>query len=230
MGFTLKKIISALIMPLPFFTLIGLIGLWYLYRNRIQRAKILLTLSLAGIMLFSYSPVANALIHPLESQYQVPKDINRSVKYALLLGGDFDRRAYGILQLYHQNPAIKIITSGYAGQEDVAEAIINRQRLMDVGIPSKSILVHSKPKDTLEEAVAMKKVVGTHPFYLVTSASHMPRAMQFFKQQGLNPIAIPSGFLERKTLWFSFVGGGNSYKSEAAWHEYIGLLWQRIRS
>jgi len=229
MGFVLKKIIAALMMPLPFFTLIGLIGLWFLYRNRIKKAKIFLTLSLVGIMLFSYNPVANRFINTLESQYQPITDINKSIEYALLLGGDFERRAYGVLQLYHQNPKLKMITSGYAGREDEVEAIKNRDKLIALGIPASNITVHSQPKDTQEEAKAMKHLIDTKAFYLVTSASHMPRAMALFKKQGTNPIAMPSGFLERKTLWFNFIEESNLHKSQVAWHEYIGILWGKLK-
>ncbi|MEA2027543.1 MAG: ElyC/SanA/YdcF family protein [Campylobacterota bacterium] len=230
MGFVLKKIVAALIMPLPFFTLVGLIGLWFLYRNRIKKAKIFLTLSFVGIMLFSYSPISNGLIHTLEAQYQAPKDINTSIEYALLLGGDFERRAYGILQLYHQNPNLKIITSGYAGREDEAEAFKNKDRLIQLGIPASSIITHPQPKDTYEEAMAMKQLLNDMPFYLVTSASHMPRAMSIFQKQETNPIAIPSGYLERKTLWLNFVKASDAHKSETAWHEYIGSLWIKLKT
>jgi len=229
MGFTIKKIMGTLMMPLPFFVLLGLMGLWFLYRNRIKRAKILLTLSLGGIMLFSYDPVANKLLETLEAQYQPIQEVNSSVGYALLLGGDFDLRAYGVLRLYHQNPNLTIVTSGYEGKEEIPEAFINRDKLIALGIPKEQIIAHPKPKDTQSEAIAMKKLVGNAPFYLVTSATHMPRAMGLFQKQGLSPIAAPWGFLQRKTLWLSFVDASDARKSQIAWHEYLGLLWSRVK-
>ncbi len=47
------------------------------------------------------------------------------------------------------------------------------------------------PKDTEEEAAAVKQAIGDAPFLLVTSASHLPRAMIFFQQEGLNPLPAP---------------------------------------
>lgn len=229
MGFTLKKIIGALIMPLPFFMLVGLIGLWYLHRNRIKRAKKFLIISFIGIFIFSYNPISNALLHSLESQYQAPQKIIPKVHYVLLLGGDFDRRAYGVLTLYHKNPHLIIITSGHKGREEVAEAIKSKQKLMDMGIPAHLIIAHSTPKDTIEEAQTMKKLVGTKPFYLVSSASHLPRAMALFQKQGLKPIAMPSGYLEKRTLWLNFISANEAYKTQIALHEYIGLLWGKIK-
>ncbi len=40
------------------------------------------------------------------------------------------------------------------------------------------------PKDTEEEAAAVKQAIGDAPFLLVTSASHLPRAMIFFSRKG----------------------------------------------
>ncbi len=39
-------------------------------------------------------------------------------------------------------------------------------------------------KDTEEEAAAVKQAIGDAPFLLVTSASHLPRAMIFFSRKG----------------------------------------------
>lgn len=40
------------------------------------------------------------------------------------------------------------------------------------------------PKDTEEEAAAVKQAIGDAPFLLVTSTSHLPRAMIFFSRKG----------------------------------------------
>ncbi len=55
-----------------------------------------------------------------------------------------------------------------------------------LGIPRSEIIVLDKPKDTEEEAEAVKQAIGDAPFLLVTSASHLPRAMIFFQHVGLN--------------------------------------------
>ncbi len=49
--------------------------------------------------------------------------------------------------------------------------------------------------DTEEEAAAVKQAIGDAPFLLVTSASHLPRAMIFFQQEGLNPLPAPANQL-----------------------------------
>jgi uncharacterized SAM-binding protein YcdF (DUF218 family) len=53
-----------------------------------------------------------------------------------------------------------------------------------LGVPRSEIIVLDKPKDTEEEAAAVKQAIGDAPFLLVTSASHLPRAMIFFAMPG----------------------------------------------
>lgn len=225
MSFIIKKMISALIMPLGSGLVLGLLGLFSLYRGSLKKAKIFLTLSFVLLFLSSYGPVANGLIHSLESRYSQPTTIDPDIAYALLLGGDFEKRGYGILEIYHQNSDITIVTSGYKGNEKEAEAIMNKQKLIRLGIPAASILTQEAPKDTREEASALKKRIGMQPFYLVTSAYHLPRAMAIFKKVGLDPIAYPIGLEEEETNWVSFVSAHELDKTEKAAHEYIGLLW-----
>lgn len=53
-----------------------------------------------------------------------------------------------------------------------------------LGVPRSDIIVLDRPKDTEEEALAVKRAIGDAPFLLVTSASHLPRAMIFFRHAG----------------------------------------------
>lgn len=52
------------------------------------------------------------------------------------------------------------------------------------GVPREQIITLDLPKDTEEEAAAVKQAIGDAPFLLVTSASHLPRAMIFFSRKG----------------------------------------------
>lgn len=229
MGFALKKFLSAVLMPLTFGLIIGLIGLWFLYRNSYKKAKIFLSISFAWIMLFSYSPFSGALLSSLEHRYEKVTSIDKNIKYVLLLGGDFEGRAYEVLELYHKNPELTIITSGYEGNRPIAEAVINRQKLISAGIPKEKIFIQPEPKDTKEEAASIKKFLGDKPFYLVTAAYHMPRAMALFKKEGANAVPAPTNFLIEHTKYLSLTSGKNIKNSETAWHEYLGLLWSKLR-
>lgn len=232
-AFVAKKIISILLMPSSWWFIIGMIGLWYLYHNNIKRAKKILTISFIWIILISYAPFANFLIAPLERKYPVlnTDNINKDVKYALILGGDIDSRTWEIMRLYHKIPNLKIITSGRSILKKVSEAEETQMLLISSGIAKNDIIMNKLPKDTEEEAIAIKKLIGIKPFILVTSGYHLPRSMLLFKSMGLNPIPAPTDFQIKKTdSIFSIPSPAQMKKTEKAWHEYVGILWYLIKN
>jgi len=229
-AFIVKKIISAMIMPLSLGLFLTLIGLMFLYKNHFKRAKFFLTIGIIWITTISYSPFSNFLIQPLETKYQKLENMPKDVKYILLLGGDMENRAWEVLRLYHQIPDAKIITSGYEGNLNIPEAIRTANILSELGIPKNDIIIHSQPKDTKEEAIKIKEALKGKPFVLVTSAYHMPRAIALFQKEGLLPIAAPTDFkIETKNKILSIPNGGSLQKTEIALHEYIGTLWSKLR-
>ena len=222
--FLIKKIVSAMMMPLTIGVIFALIALWYIHKNRTQKAKLFLSISLVWITLISYKPVAYYLLQPLEQSYPKLKTIPNNIDYILLLGGDKKARTWEALRLYQQKPSIKLITSGSKGQ---AQAI--KKMLIESGIPQKSILMQKKPKDTIEEAKALKKRIGKQPFILITSAYHIPRAMQIFKNEGLTPTPAPTDIQIEENDFLTSPKGRYLAYTERAWHEYIGILWLKVR-
>ncbi len=229
-AFVLKKIISAFIMPLSLGLVLAIIGLIFLYKNRFKSAKVFLTISIVWIALISYVPFSNFLIKPLEATYQKLEEIPSEVKYILLLGGDMENRAWEVLRLYHQIPNAKIITSGYAGRGEIPEAVLTANVFSEIGVKQEDIIIHRQPKDTKEEAIKIKELLGQEKFILVTSSYHMPRAMALFRKEGLSPIAAPTDYkIKGSNEALSAPSGGNLQKTEIAWHEYIGTLWSKLR-
>lgn len=62
----------------------------------------------------------------------------------------------------------------------VSTAEVGARVAQSLGVPHEQIITPDLPKDTEEEAAAVKQAIGDAPFLLVTSASHLPRAMIFF--------------------------------------------------
>jgi uncharacterized SAM-binding protein YcdF (DUF218 family) len=230
-GFVIKKIISALIMPLSIGLIFAIVAIWYLYKQNIKRAKIFLIVSVVWISIVSYLPFATLIMQPLESRYSKLIDIPKDVKYILLLGGDMRCRAWEVVRLYQNIPNAKIITSGYsAGSKDLgAEA--TARFLTQFGIKREDIITQQEPNDTAQEAIEIKKRLKDKPFILVTSAYHMPRAMEIFKKEGLNPIPAPTDYkiIDEKDIFLHVPKGKYLLVTEQAWHEYIGLLWIAIQ-
>ena len=229
--FILKKIVSEFIMPLPIGIILAIIALVYLYKNKYFISKIFLSISIVWIFLFSYAPFANMLLSPLENSYKKLLSIPKNVKYIVYLGGDQQARGWEVLRLYNKINNVKIITSGYQGRGNIPEAIKTANILKDIGIKSEDIIIHKKPQDTYQEALKIKEFLKDEKFILVTSAYHIKRAMMTFKKVGLSPIAAPSDFLIKdKDKALSLPRAYHLYKSKRAWHEYIGILWLKLKN
>ena len=228
-GFVLKKFISSLIMPLSLGLILTFIGLIYLYKNNIKKAKLFLTIGVVWIVIISSNVFSNLLLTPLESKYSNINNIPKDIKYILLLGGDFQNRGWEVLRLYNIIPNSKIITSGYEGSNKISEAIKSAKLLQTLGIPKKDIIIHSTPKDTKDEAMKIKQFLGKTKFILVTSAYHMPRALALFHKEGLSPIPSSTNFLVINNKILTIPTGSSLLKTEIAWHEYLGLLWAKLR-
>jgi len=102
-----------------------------------------------------------------------------------------------------------------------------------LGISPEEIVLESKSRDTEDEARIIKSMVGNDPFLLVTSASHMPRAMALFKKLEMNPIADPTDHLAKRSLQITpddiYPGARGLRKAERAVYEYLGLTWEKFR-
>lgn len=249
MLFTLKKIAGGLLLPLPLLLLLMAAGLLLLWCTRWQKSGKIIV-SVAWLMLFSLSlqPVADSLLRPLEQRYPTYNKTD-AVDYIVVLGGGYTwnpawapssnlignslpRVTEGVRQ-WRMHPGAKMIfTGGPALTNPVSNAEVAARVAISLGVPPADIIQLGWPRDTDDEAMAVKKIVGQRAFLLVTSANHMPRALTFFQHQGLMPIAVPANQMAIDSplnwwekalpapLWLSH--------SERAFYEGLGTLWQRL--
>nr|WP_243454055.1 ElyC/SanA/YdcF family protein [Oceanisphaera pacifica] len=137
------------------------------------------------------------------------------------------------VQLAHAYPNARLIVSGYAGGEGRTSAALYAEVAQALGINKARIVMLPLPKDTHEEARAIAPLINDRHALLVTSASHMPRAMRLFHHQGATPTAAPVGHLAKESQatlpLYSYLPKARYLKrSETAWHEYLGLLKEAI--
>jgi len=246
--FVLKKVAGEVMAPLSVGLLVAFGGLIALYLERLRIAKSLLTLSFVWIALVSYAPVSDMLVKPLEQKYPALLETPVDVNYILVLGNGhksdaslpistqvssaaLGRLNEGIRHYYRLSDA-KLIVSGYSGLHDAnSHASMQRKIALSLGIDAGDIMMFDGAKDTVEEALAMERVVGEHPFILVTSATHMPRAYAIFKSLGLNPIAAPTDYYAvGESEWLHMPSGASLKGSDKAFHEYYGLIWEWVKS
>ena len=250
MLFTLKKYIGGLMLPLPLLLLIMAVGLGLLWCSRFQRSgRVLVSLSWLLLLLLSLQPVADRLLQPIEQRYPTWRG-SEKVAYVVVLGGGYTwdpawapssnlinnslpRLAEGI-RLWRENPGAMLIFTGAAARTNpVSTAEAGARVAESLGVPRDRIIVLDAPKDTEEEAAAVKARIGDAPFLLVTSASHLPRAMIFFRHAGLRPLPAPANQLAvaaplnpwekaiPSPLWLMH--------SDRVGYETLGRLWQWLK-
>ena len=244
--FFLKKIISAFVLPIPIGLFLLLISFIYLMFNSYKKAKIFLFLGLSCFLFFSFQPISNALLAPLENTHKALLETPK-VNYILVLGSGHKSdknlsitsqvKMVGINRLvegirhYKNLENAKLIVSGYSVTDENSHAFMQEKLAISLGVKQEDIIRLDTPKDTKEEAIEAKKIVGDNELILVTSASHMKRSFLLFKKEGLNVIASPTNHLAYEDDSYSaYFSAKNLRNCEMAIHEYLGLLYSYLKN
>jgi uncharacterized SAM-binding protein YcdF (DUF218 family) len=244
--FIFKKIVSAFLLPIPIGLFLLFMAFIYLMFNSYKKAKIFLFLGLSWFLIFSFQPFSNALLSPLENSHKALIETPK-VNYILVLGSGHKSdeslsitsqvKMVGINRLvegirhYKNLENTKLIVSGYGASDENSHAYMLEKLAISLGVKQEDIIRLDTTKDTKDEAVETKKIVGNEPFILVTSASHMKRSALLFQKEGLNIIASPTNHLAYEDDSYSaYFSGKNIRNSETAIHEYLGLVYSWLRN
>ncbi|AXG74302.1 hypothetical protein DVK85_08700 [Flavobacterium arcticum] len=236
-----------LLSPITLFW-IAIVVAFLLYKLKRKKAtRVFLILAFLDMFLFSVSPLPIYLMKSLEQQHTSIK-IDKKLPVMILGGGNtnddnlpdinklsdvgLNRLAEGV-RLYTKMGNTTIIVSGYSSKKNKpSQAEVMAKAALSLGVQAKDTIMLTKPVTTWNEAIEFKKRFGTKKkFILVTSASHMPRAMETFKKQGLHPIAAPTDFQIKKgpdTVLYNWWPSTSKIRyTEKALHEYIGMWYYR---
>jgi len=247
--FYLKKIISFFIMPYGFAITLLLLSI-IAFKKGSKRVYFWLT-AISFIVLFisSYRYITNTLLYPIEhSKISLPYKIDsKSIKYIHILGSGYSddttlpissrlsesglkRVLEGYFQ-YKKYPHSKLIITGYRYiNTNVTYTQVAVELLQKLGVPRGDIIATDKTKDTEEEAKFAHSIVGEQNYILVTSASHMKRALYIMMKYNLHPIPIKTDYhSSKKNHLLIFPNPMAMRDSQTALHEYIGLLWYKIK-
>ncbi|MGE4535393.1 YdcF family protein [Halomonas sp.] len=96
------------------------------------------------------------------------------------------------IRLWRQRPELPLIVSGASRDPDIAPVAQGyADAAAELGVPEDRLVVLDTPTDTGREASAVHDVLGEgSQVVVVTSASHMPRAIHHFQQAGLLPVSV----------------------------------------
>jgi uncharacterized SAM-binding protein YcdF (DUF218 family) len=252
--FLFRKIVGPFFFPLSLcleILIIGLVLLWFTKKKR--AGKIVVSSGVVLLLLFSYRPLPEMLLQPLEYSFpplSEPRDIPQA-RWIVVLGAGHTygprlpansqlsgaavfRLVEGI-RIHKSLPGSKLILSGGTLWGPVSEAKIMADVALALGVGRQNLILESVSKDTEDEAQLIQKIVGNNLFVLVSSASHMPRSMALFKKLGMQPIPAPTdyGVKEREgqevVPYTFFPRVDELEKAQTAVYEYLGLAWAKLR-
>jgi uncharacterized SAM-binding protein YcdF (DUF218 family) len=252
--FLLKKMVGSFFYPLSLCLEIMFIGLIFIWFTKKQRTgKAILSIGLILLIALSYPGLPEYCLKPLETRYPplLKVDYLKEVRWVAVLGGGlaFDptrpanaqlskaslSRLIEGIRLHKALAGTKLILSGGAIYNPVSEAETMAQTALALGVDRGHIIPEATSKDTEDAAQMLKKIIGSAPFILVTSASHMPRSTDLCKKLDMQPIPAPTDYMivERS----AGISPDNCFPSldrlemaKRAFHEYMGLAWAKLRS
>lgn len=132
--------------------------------------------------------------------------------------------------MYKEKPLPIYLAAGILNELDAkSQAQYNKEFLITLGVNPTDIHIFPQGHDTESEVAALAPHLVGKYIALVSSASHLPRAVEYFNLHHLSVLPIPVDHLSRKNVSF-VLGIPNAlslYRSERAIHEYLGLIYQR---
>ena len=253
MFFLLSKILGFFALPSNVLIVLGLVGVALAVLRGGRAGGRLIVASLILLAILGLSPLANALMLPLEQRFP-PWDASRGAPAGIIvLGGAFDtivsatrddipltdaaERMTASAALARQYPQARLIFTGGTGTlvyDGPTEGELARRFYASLGIPADRITIEEASRDTAENAVLTKPLANPKPgerWLLVTSAYHMPRSIGAFRRVGFAVEAYPVDYRTRgiADLARPFPSLGEGLRrGDTAMREWIGLVMYRL--
>jgi uncharacterized SAM-binding protein YcdF (DUF218 family) len=258
----LKQWLEACFSPAGIMTLSFLTGIFILAFRPASRLGRRLVVCGAGLYLaYIFTPAAELLITKLERPYPpvLHPDASAGIRTVVVLSG-FGEEIPGIpvtsrlsletiarlaegIRLYREIPGAKLVLSGGVVREhDGPIAAMMAEFAGVLGVPARDLLKEGNSTTTYENLVEVKKIIGAQPFYLVTSACDLRRAMAVARKLEMKATAAPAAIwaaqhFPAEASWSEWAGNlAESMLTPStnrltylqwAYHEYMGYLWYR---
>ncbi|MFO8156133.1 MAG: ElyC/SanA/YdcF family protein [Pseudomonadota bacterium] len=253
----MAQFFATFLLPVPLVIIGLLIGLLLLRLDHRRSGTAIVAGSALLLALFAWPPFGAWLVGPLERQYTPITDpaalaaLTRPERVGpvrvLVLGAGhwpsaerplsselsataIARLAEGV-RLHRALPGSRLVTSGAGEPPSMAATAAALARSWGI----EAVDIHPTPANTAQEARVAAERFGDAPLVLVTSASHMPRAMALFRARGLDPVPAPTHYLHpppEADLWrvrAQRPSATGLRMSERAIYEYLGLAWAQLR-
>ena len=252
--FIASKIGGPLIRAETWLVIFLVLGFVAMLRGRKRAAAAWTGLTLALLVGLSAFPLGNLLLGPLESIYPENPPVTGKLDGIIVLGGAEDLGPYFRWHGFQVNAAAERITAGVelarrfpdakliytggtaglgANPRHAAPSRMVTAFWRQMGVPAAQIEVEDRSRTTSENAqdtyAMLKPQKGQH-WLLVTSAWHMPRAMETFDSAGWTGVtAWPVDYRSRaRTFHFEWHLDRHLTDLNIALKEEIGALAYRI--
>ncbi|MBN8995196.1 MAG: YdcF family protein [Rhizobiales bacterium] len=251
--FLISKLVEFLLLPsnlIGFIAGLGLLAL-LLRRPRLGRAALVIAALLLAIS--GWTPFGRAALMVLEDRFPQPK-LAEPIAGIIMLGGAVDthitaergeptlneagERITAVAELSRRFPQARLLLSGGANHvltaQPVTESAVARDLLIGLGVDPQRIELEERSRTTCENAEQSLLVAKPNEggrWVLVTSASHMARAMACFRAVGFSVIPYPVDYRTRGAADLrrpvDSIADGLQALDLAA-HEWIGLVTYRL--
>jgi uncharacterized SAM-binding protein YcdF (DUF218 family) len=250
LAFLASKLLWGVLRPNTLALLLALVGLVLVWRGR-RLGRWPLALGLSWFAAVFALPVAALLTLPLEERFPRAPAPAR-VTGIVVLGGAVEQaltEAHGLpalngaaermteaVALARRFPAARLVFTGGSAAilpGGPTEADTARRLFADLGLPPERLTFESESRNTHENAVLTHRLVQPKPgetWLLVTSASHMPRAMGCFRAAGWQVTAWPVNYTTARdpALWWHWPFPTRLNQAEWALREWVGLVAYRL--
>jgi len=251
---TLSKLVSVSLQPLTWVATVLLVGV-VLLSLRSRRPQVwgrnLCVTATVFLFFLGWQSLPEALIRVLEDKYAPPSTNLSGYAGMVVLGGAFklpDGRRHDLpalgragdrvvapLPIVSHYRHMRIVFTGGDGSvlnAGEAESEVAKVFFANMGLDMSRVLFESRSRNTFENATLGRDLPGIdirQPWLLVTSASHMPRALATFQKAGWNVAPYPVDYYSaHKTRWLSYSLMQGIEAWEIVLHEYVGRVAYRL--
>ena len=241
--YIVSKLFTYLVLPPGIFILLLLLASFYA-----KKFKFIFLLGAFGFYALSNSFVADILLTPLETPYNVTLDKTLKADAVIVLAGGsvagstnlplandaYKRSVWGLMIAKQTNLPLYFSGAGLYKKYTEADAFNDSVNEIKTNLQVEDISLHveNRSLDTYQNAKFSKELfkeqgIENPTIFLVTSAYHMKRSVKLYKNFGFNVIPAATGFRisnKPKNNWDYLPNMGAFQKSYVALHEYAGLL------
>ncbi|PWN07792.1 YdcF family protein [Rhodohalobacter mucosus] len=244
----LESVVKFMIDPLNILLIMIMVTVICRFNHREKLYRWMVWVSIFWFLLISTPMLPFTLINFLEDQYSpvIISDLdNREAEYHIvILGGGhgidenlpanskLSLNALGRLnegiRLHRKLPNSKLVLSGFSASGGTTQAEMLQKTAHLLGVRTEDTILQNEPANTRQEAEFYSRRFGNrNEVIVVTSASHMKRAVMLFRHYGIDPTPSPTNFRLKgswKTKWFGFPSIQNIVYMRLGIYEFSAIL------